>query len=148
MESSAKSPALTMRILKYAFVVCAFLFVQVAIEIPVRPHQPVSQPIEIGITIVALACIAVGFLVPRFVFRAPESTYQGNPALTPLKRWMTKGIMSLAYFEACILFGLLLHYLGARLWLVEFLFGAGIAAELFWSPGTPPSEAQGNLSQD
>ena len=147
MEGKVQSPALTMRILKYAFVVSAFLFIYVAIEIPVQPHAPVSQPIELVITFAGLTCIVVGFLVPRFVFRAPESTYQRNPALPPLKRWMTKGIMSLAYFEACILFGLVLHYLGARAWLVELLFGAGIAAELIWSPGTPPGAEDRELPQ-
>jgi hypothetical protein len=148
MESKVQSPALVMRIIKYAFVVSAFLFIRVAIEIPVQPHSAVGQPVELGITIVALTCILVGFLVPRFVFRAAERTYQSNPALTPLKRWMTRGVMSLAYFEACILFGLMLRYLGAHAWLVGVLFGLGIAAELTWSPGTPPDAALGNLSQD
>jgi hypothetical protein len=60
---------------------------------------------------------------------------------------MTKGILSLALFEACILFGFALHYLGGRVWLVELLFGAGIAAELFWSPGEPPNAESGEFPQ-
>jgi len=136
-----------MRVVKYAFVVSAFLFIYVLTIIPARDGPPVSWPFELAITIVALACIVVGFLVPRFVFRAAESAYQGNPALTPLKRWMTKGIMSLAYFEACILFGLALHFLKGSLRLVELLFAAGIAAELFWSPGEPPSAGSGEFPQ-
>jgi hypothetical protein len=61
---------------------------------------------------------------------------------------MTKGILRVAFFEACVLFGLVLHYLHGRDWPVEFLFGAGIAAMLFWGPGEPPGASQENLFQD
>ena len=147
MESSLKSPALTMRILKYAFVVSAFLFIQVAIEIPVQPHPLVSQPIEIVITFAGLACVLGGFVLPRVIFQRAERSPQNNSAEAQLKRWMTKGILSLAYFEACILFGLVLHVLGARVWLVDLLFGVGIAAELIWSPGKPPGAEGGEFPQ-
>jgi F0F1-type ATP synthase membrane subunit c/vacuolar-type H+-ATPase subunit K len=112
-----------------------------------RTQQPVTSALQSAIIIVAFACIAVGFLVPRFVFRAAESAYQSNSALPPLKRWMTKGILSLAFFEACILFGLVLQVLGAPLSRVELLFGAGIASMLFWSPGKPPGSENGEFPQ-
>jgi hypothetical protein len=51
---------------------------------------------------------------------------------------MTKGVLSLAFFEACILFGLVLHFLHGSARLVELLFAAGILAELIWDPGEPP----------
>ena len=138
MESSTKSPAFTMRILKYAMVVSAFLFIYVAVTVPVEPGPPADQPIEIAVTLTAIACVIAGFLIRRIFFQARKNTPQVNPAQAQLQRWFSKGVMSLACFEACILFGLVLHFVHARVWLVEFLFGLGIVAELVWSPGAPP----------
>lgn len=148
MERKLQSPALVMRILKYAFVVSAFLFIYIAVKIPAQPHAPVSPQIELVIAFAGLTCVAAGYFLPGLIFKAAQSaTYRGS-AESQLKRWITKGVISLAYFEACILFGLVLHFLGARAWLVELLIGAGLAAELIWSPGTPPDAAQGSISQD
>ncbi|HKN19842.1 MAG TPA: hypothetical protein VJX73_00415 [Terracidiphilus sp.] len=137
-----------MRILKYAFVVSAFMFIYIAIKFLEQPHQRMSLPMEVVITVAGLACALGGFVLPRFIFRAAERLPQNNSAEAQLKLWMAKGILSLAYFEACILFGLVLYVLGARVWVVELLFGVGIAAELFWRPGTPPDAVQENLSQN
>lgn len=146
MENSVKSPVLTMRILKYAFVVSAFLFIYVAMTIPPQPHQQVSRPFEIAITFAGLACVLGGFFLPGILFRAAERAPQDNSAEIELRRWMTKGILSLAYFEACILFGLVLHFLGANIRFAGLLFAVGIVAELFWSPGVPPT-TEGNSPQ-
>jgi hypothetical protein len=147
MERQVQSPGLFMRILKYAFVVSAFLFIFVAIEIPARPQQPLARSLEMVIAFAGLACILGGFFLPGFLFAAAERAPQGDSAAIQLKRWVAKGVISLAYFEACILFGLVLHFLGARVWIVELLFAAGIAAELFWSPGEPPGAGSGEFSQ-
>jgi len=147
MERRVQSPAFTMRVMKYAFVVSAFLFIYVAIKIPVQSQRPVSPPVELVIAFAGLACILGGFALPRVLFQAAERAPQNNSAEARLKRWMTKGILSLAYFEACILFGLVLHVLQARTWLVELLFCAGITAELIWSPGKPPGTEMGEFPQ-
>ena len=136
---------LLMRILKYAFVLSAFMFIYVAIKIPVQPHQPVSQPVEIAITFAALGCVLAGFVLPRILFRAAERTPQNNSDEAQLKRWITKGIIGIAYFEACILIGLALHFLQGSVWLIDLLFGLGIVAELFWNPGTPPGAEKGDF---
>jgi hypothetical protein len=143
MESKMQSPALFMRIVKYAFVLSAFLFIYVLTIIPAPTGESVSQPVEIAIAFAGLASVFSGFMLPRFLFGASERAPQNNSADARLKRWTMKGIMSLAYFEACILFGFVLNRLGARTWLVELLPGAGIAAELIWSPGTPPDAEDG-----
>ena len=136
-----------MRVIKYSFVVCAFMFIYVAFKILALPDQPASLPVQIVITVAALLCIEAGFFVPRSLARGAQRAAQKNPALTPLKQWMTRGVIGLACFEACILYGFLLRFLGGHVWLVDLLFGIGIAAELFWSPGEPPGAAQGNISQ-
>lgn len=147
MESTAKSPALTMRMIKYAFVVSAFMFVYMAFKILAQPHQRASQPIEMVIAFAGLACVLGGFILPRVIFQSAERSPENNSKEMELKRWMAKGILSLAYFEACILFGLVLHILGAHAWVVDLLFGAGIAAELLWSPGTPPGAESSEFPQ-
>lgn len=88
-----------------------------------------------------------GFLFPQFAFPAAQGTAQNLAVAVRLQRWMAKGLMSLAFFEACILFGLTLHFLHGNLWLVEILFGVGIAAELWWSPGAPPGAEDGTPEQ-
>ncbi len=147
MEKQVQSSALFMRILKYAFVVSAFLFIYIAVKVSVPVHVPVGIPIEIAITFAGLACVLGGFLLPRYVYRAVERTAGGEPPEKQLQRWRAKGILSLAYFEACVLFGLVLHFLEARTWLVGLLFGAGIAAMLVWSPGKPPGADDANPAQ-
>jgi hypothetical protein len=145
MDSSVKSPVLTMRILKYSMVVSGLMFIYIAFTIPVQTQPPVGRPFEIAITFVALACVLAGFVLPRILFQTESGAPQNNSTDVQLKRWMTKGIFSLAFFEACILFGLVLHFVQARVWLVELLFGLGIAAELIWSPGTPPGSESGEF---
>jgi hypothetical protein len=139
MGSEPKSPALIMRILKYAFVASALLFVYLAFKLPVPAHVPVKLPVEIAIAFAGLASVYGGFMLPRVIYRAAERKPENNTPKAQLKRWKAKGILSLAYFESCVLFGLFLHFLEGHGWLVWLLFGVGIAAELFWSPGTPPA---------
>ncbi len=106
-----------------------------------------SPAFELVITVVALACIVIGFNTRRFFFRTAGRTSQNSPASVQLRRWMATNIMSLAYFEACILFGLVLHYLRARVRLVELLFGVGIVSMLVWSPGAPPGTEEPEFPQ-
>ena len=147
MERQAQSPAPVMRILKYAFVVSAFLFILVMKQIPVQPGPPMGRKFEAAIAFVGLVSVVVGFLVPRFVFQAAQRTPRKDSTAIQLQQWITKGVMSLAFFEACILFGLALHFLHGSVRLVELMFTAGIAAELFWSPGKPPSAENGEFPQ-
>lgn len=139
MESDLKSPALTMRVMKYAFVASAFLFIFVAIEVPGQPGPPASQLLQMAIAFVAITSLIAGFFLPKMIFQvAPPGTSN-----TEVQRWFTKGVLTLAFFEASILFGLVLHFLHGSVRFVELLFAAGIAAELIWNPGEPPTAEDG-----
>jgi F0F1-type ATP synthase membrane subunit c/vacuolar-type H+-ATPase subunit K len=131
--------------MKYAFVVSAFFFIFVAIKIPVQPGPPVSQQFQFAIAFMGFMSIVAGVFVPQLISQVAERTARNNSAEAQLQRWMTKGILRLAFFEACVLFGLVVHFLHGSVWLVELLMGAGIAAELLWNPGEPPGaeNAQG-----
>jgi F0F1-type ATP synthase membrane subunit c/vacuolar-type H+-ATPase subunit K len=134
MESTVKSPALTMRVMKYAFVASAFLFIFVAIKVPVQPGPPPNETFQMAIAAVAIMSLVAGFFLPQMIAQVAQS----SSATAELQRWFTKGVLSLAFFEACILFGLVLHFLHGSVRLVGFLFAAGIVAELIWNPGEPP----------
>lgn len=147
MESNMKSPALTMRILKYAFAVSGILFVYIAFKILAKPQQQASEPMQVAISLVGLWCVVGGFYVPRWIFRRAENRSQSMAVEVHRQRWMARGLLSLAYFEACILFGFALHIFGGHNWIVGLLMGAGIGAELLWNPGEPPSAEDGQSSR-
>jgi divalent metal cation (Fe/Co/Zn/Cd) transporter len=147
MESKVQSPALVVLVIRIAFIVSGFLYFYVAMKFVSQAQQPVTSTFQLAIAIVAFTCVILGFSARRLFARPAESPAEKAPTSIQLKRWMTTSVISLAFFEACILFGFVLHVLGAPLWRVELLFGAGIASMLIWSPGTPPDAAPGNLSQ-
>jgi hypothetical protein len=79
---------------------------------------------------------------PFFARLANANPHNANPPnakTAPIQRWMTANIFSLACIDACMLFGLVLHFLSGRTALVGLLFGAAMASLLFWSPGASPS---------
>lgn len=96
------------------------------------------EPLQLAITFLSLYCIYGGFFLPAKMFRRSEQNAQSASAEIRLKRWTAKGVMSFAYFEASILFGLVLRLLGGSAFMVKALMGSGIAAELLWRPGKLP----------
>lgn len=147
MEGKQQSPVFVMRVIKYSFVVAAFFFVYVAFKVLAPPPRPVSQTLQMAIAFVGITSVIAGFFVPRLLLRAAEGAAQNVPAQTRLQRWFTSCIVSLAFFEACVLFGVVLHQLGGRASLVGLLFGVGIAAELFLTPGEPRGTDDGRSFQ-
>ncbi len=138
MDGKSQSPTLVMRVIQIAFIVSGFLYLYIMTMIPSHAHRPPTPAVELAIAVVALTRVVVGFNTKRIFVCSSEGTPQDVSAQTQRSRWMTAGVMSLAFFEACILFGFVLHVLGARGWLVGLLFGIGIGSMIFWSPGEPP----------
>ena len=147
MERQVKSHALTMRVMKYAVVGSALLLAFVAIKVSVQPGPPVSHQFQLIIAFLGLMSLAAGFLVPPLVAQTAQRTVQRGSAEAQLQLWTMKGVLSLAFFEACILFGLMLHFLHGSVRLVGFLFAAGMVAELIWNPGEPPGTRSDGFPQ-
>ena len=145
MEGKPQSPALVMRVMKIVFIVSGVLFFFVALKLPNNTSQPPMPKIQLLLTVLALSNVVFGFNTRRII-RGAKGTSEDVPTSIQLKRWMSAGVVSLAFFESCILFGFVLHFLGAPFWRVELLFGVGLIAMLFWSPGTPPG-TEGNSLQ-
>lgn len=136
MEGKMQSPALVMRVMKIAFIVSGVLFFCIALKIPSQEQQPPTTAIQLALTIVALSNLVFGFNAKRLVVKSAEGASQFVPASIQLKRWISAGVVSLALFQSCNLFGFALRFLGAPLWRVKLLFGAGLISMLFWSPGS------------
>jgi hypothetical protein len=139
MEGKTQSPVQVMRVIKGAFVVSALMLIYIAFKVMVQPQQPASQQFEIAIALVGISSVIAGWFLPRSLLRGAEREPQNMPPQAQLQRWFTMSVLGLAFFEACVLFGFVLHVLGGRDWLVGLLFGVGIAAELFLTPGEPPA---------
>lgn len=130
----------TMRVLRLSFIVAGVLFIYVTYSIPVKPVTPVSSSLQLIFAFIAFVDVALGFFAPHFFARIPASTSPAKPVTTPVQRWFTTCIFSLALFTSCNLFAVVLHNIGARIQLVALLFTVGMAALIFWNPGPPPTE--------
>lgn len=143
MQSAPNPAKFMMLVLKLAFIVSGLLFIVVVARVPTQtPQQPVSPAFEWVITILAIADDIVG-LCGRGLFRwIAKHTSPNGQASAPLRVWMTGNVFSLALMQSCILFGMVLHFVGARVRLVELLFAVGMISLVLWSPGTPPAAKQ------
>lgn len=139
----APNPAkFLMLVMKLAFIISALLFFYVAFTIPTQAQQPATPAFQLAITVIALAADIVGFFTGGTNGWLMRRT-ANRQGVTPLKQWFAGNILSLACFEACTLFGMVLHFTGARVRLAELLFAVGIASTALWKPGTPPAANEG-----
>jgi hypothetical protein len=143
MNPKGKQALQIVGILKISFIVVGLLFLCLIFKIPPSGSAPPQPAFELIISAIALTNIGLGFILPGFiasVARRGESS--ARPSTTPIQRWMSGYVISLALFQSCNIFGLVLHFIGARALVVESLFAAGLLAMLVWSPGTPPTDEE------
>jgi hypothetical protein len=144
------NPAAAMRlvrVMKIAFIASALIFLYMVMKLPANATQPPDPTLEMVLTILALANIANGFVIPRYILRAAQRA-QGDPnQATLVQRWFTANVLGFAILESCCLFGVALHFLGADLRRSELLIGIGIVATVFFSPGAVPVDAPGTDPQ-
>lgn len=127
------------RILRIFFIVSSLLFLYIVFTMPSKATMPPQPALELIISAFALTNVVLGFILPGFLAKAARRAQSNaGPRTPPIQRWMSGCILSLAFFESCNLFGVVLHFVGARALVVESLFAAGLLAMLFWSPGAPP----------
>ena len=141
------APQRQMRIIEFCFVVFGLLLIYLMIKIPAQSKGSVNPAFELVVTLIALVSVAMGFLAPRFLEQIASRTPQSQPRVTPLKRWTTVNLLSLSFFNACNLFGFVLHSVGGRVQLVEIVFAAGMISLLLWNPGNPPAAEEENAPQ-
>lgn len=143
MQSAPNPAKFMMLVLKLAFIVSGLLFIVVVARVPTQtPQQPVSPAFEWAVTVLGIIEDVIGLNGRRLFLWLAKRAPGNAQASTPLGRWMTGNVMSLAFMETCILFGMVLHFVGARVRLVELLFAVGMISLVLWSPGTPPAAKQ------
>ncbi len=128
------------KVLKISFIVAGLLFLYVVFTIPSKATRQPQPTFELVIAAVGVTNVILGFVLPGFIARAAARSQSSTRPSTPLQSWMSGCVLSLALFQACNLFAVVLHFVGAPAVFVESLFAAGLLAMLFWSPGAPPSE--------
>ena len=139
MDPKPEQALRVVRILKISFIVAGLMFLYVIFKIPRNGTAPPQPSFELIISAVALTNVLLGFVLPGFIARtANRGQSSARPPTSPIQSWMSGCVISLALFQSCNLFGVVLHFVGARVLVVEALFSAGLLAMLFWSPGTPP----------
>jgi len=137
METAIKASRI-IRIMKICFLVYGASLILVVYRVPAKVRHPPNSSFELAISLVAIVNVALGFFPPQFLSKLTARSSASQRASTPLQLWMTRSVSSMALFLSCVLFGLVLHFVGAQLHLVELLFTVGLLSLLFWSPGTPP----------
>ncbi|HWE85842.1 MAG TPA: hypothetical protein VG267_12930 [Terracidiphilus sp.] len=99
-----------------------------------------------AITLIALVEVVLGFLAPRLFSRLPLNPAVSRRASTPGKQWIVRCVTSMSMFLSCILFALVLHFVGARAYFVELLIAVGMLSLILWRPGTPPGSEDGVIT--
>ena len=136
-----------LRAMKLSFIVAGFLIIYVMLKIPAAHlSRPANPTLELVIAAVALNNLVLGLVARRFFARFATNSSRSGAKSTPLSRWFSANVLSLALIESCLLFGFVLNRLGGSVRLVELLCGSAMIAFLFWSPGRPPAPEDGNNS--
>jgi hypothetical protein len=126
--------------MRICFVVSAFLFLYMILKVLPGGTRSPTPAFETALTVVALGAVVMGFVLPRMLAaRSQRTTGNANHA-SPLQFWVLRSVMGFAFIEACSLFGVALHAMGADLRRSELLIGIGIVATVFFSAGEAPAD--------
>ena len=143
MQDQAAKVAYLIKVMRIAFFVSGVLFIYVMFRIPSKAEASPTPAFEWMITVMSLVCVAVGFLAPRFMARAMPTQGALGPNL--LQKQFTATVLGLAFFEAAVLFGFVLHFLGADVLYVRIAVAAGLISQLVWSPPSLPVDDENTL---
>jgi hypothetical protein len=135
---TAARAARTIRIVRLSFIGYGVLLIFVLYRVPATARQPISPSFELAISVIALMSLAFGFSGPRLMKRIAEKSGRRVQLPAPEKQWMSRGLLSMASFMACALYGVVLHFTGAHLSSV-ILVAAGLLALILWRPEPLPA---------
>ncbi len=138
VEKVAIPPARVMRIIWFGFVLSGVMLIYIVVTIPDRAPGPMGPAVQIVLTVVALAAVALGFVMPRILRRAAGRARERQRGPSALNAWFRDNLVGLAWIYSCNLFAFVLHFFRARVGLVEILFAIGMISLLLWQPGSPP----------
>lgn len=140
-------PQRSMNIIRLCIVVYGIFLIYLVFKLPVHPETLPTPTFELFVTSIALFDVVVGFYSRRVLRWIASRSPQRTPPPSPVRQWFAANILSLAFFISCMLFGLVLHFVGARPKLTYLLLGVGLASLIVWRPGIPSIENEGNPLQ-
>ena len=123
-----------LRLIHRAFVLAWFTYLGLLIYLhwPEKP-VPIIFPTVMGI--LAISSIQVGLTMRQKLLFAPAAALISDPEnVVLLRRWRAGNIVSFAFAESIMLFGVVLKFLGERWSIVSIFFGTGLLLLFLWSP--------------
>ena len=134
MDSQAKSVR-SVRIIRLCMLAAVALYFVLAARLPATSHATELETIEVAIAVVSLACVSSAFYFNRkFICKAETLMYQGPDEGKASKRWRAGYLVIYVLSLAFALYGLVLHFLGARFAHVVPFFVVGAAMILWFLP--------------
>jgi hypothetical protein len=130
IESTLRSA----RVIHLAFLAAAILYFAVLFQI--RPVERSVDPILIyALAFLCLSVIWVGFFLRARMVTAPAARLSANPQDTAsLKQWRSGQIVSFAFAESVVFYGVLLKFLGAAWNIAGTFFVVGVLLLVAWTP--------------
>lgn len=124
--------------MRISFICFGLLLVYLTMRMPAPPHVSANPTFEWVITVIGLTNVLLGFFAPRLFRRALQQASARQPSSGPVAQWMAVNVVSLAFFDACMLFGFVLHAVGSEARFVEITIGAGLISLVVWKPKPVP----------
>lgn len=123
-----------LRLIHTAFVFTWFMYIGLVVYLQL-PEKPVPPVIPVALGVAAVSSISVARILRQKLLVEPARTLVSDPENAPiLRRWVSGNIVSFAFAESIVLFGVVLRFLGERWRVAAIFFGAGLLLLLFWAP--------------
>jgi hypothetical protein len=140
--TAAQKTLQAMRIIHFGFLgaAVAYFFLALAYSPPVRETSPQVLPLVMGI--VSLPALGVAMFYRSRMVQPASELLRNNPEdEITIGRWRGGVILSLAFCESVVLFGLLLKLIGNPWSVCGIFYAVGIFFMLAWWPRLelPPS---------
>jgi cytochrome b561 len=134
MDSQSKSVS-NVRLIRWCMLLAVAVYFGLMARLPASSHATQLGTIEIAIAFVSLACVSSAFYFNRtFVHKAEASMHQNPGDTNAARRWRVGYLAIYAVSFAVALYGLVLHFLGARFTHVVPFFVVGATMILWFRP--------------
>jgi hypothetical protein len=128
------STLLILRLVHLAFVLAWFQFLFL-LHFLHPPEHPVPVAYPIVLAAVAISSISVCERLRKQLVHEPAVTLETQPENQAVwNRWRAGNILSFAFAESTMLFGVLLKFLGESWKVVGMFFAVGLVLLLVWTP--------------
>jgi hypothetical protein len=127
-----------LRVVHGCLMFAILLYLYVMRLVPAQPSQELDAKLPLILGVIALVELATGISIRSRKLRTAFETLRNAPDdVRALGLWRQGVIISDSCALAVVLFGLVLHFLGAPSWQVASFFIVGAVAMLLWWPRQP-----------